>query len=230
MSVHIKLLILILTQSMLISSCDTSQPMTSNEMSVDNYRQLDFSLDHALPLDAHNEELNTYSMDQGILRSSGSLVHAFEWQVVELNQDPFQSFTPIHSPMDVTCDAEAHGVEEVSVGVWSYSIETDLCHWLTIGQPIIRPIQTGDVLQLKVWHFDLNATQRALAHVGVATKNEILIMEEEVIPQEARMIKAEATFTHDLQVGDWIYFHLDNHGANSWHLLEIELLIVEKSQ
>ena len=46
-----------------------------------------------------------------------------------------------------------------------------------------------------------------------------------MIPQEARMLKVEAVFTHDLKIGDWIYFHLDNHGANSWHVLEVKLLL-----
>ena len=86
------------------------------------------------------------------------------------------------------------------------------------------------LVKLKVWHFELNAPQRAVAHVGLATDHEILILEEEVIPQEGRMVKVDAVFTHDLQIGDWIYFHLDNHGANSWHVLEIKLLLDDESK
>ena len=166
-------------------------------------------------------------VDMNLRRIAGSLINAFDWELTSGEEDAFQILIPQEGLRDMSCDSAAHGLEEVTPGVWSYSIETDRCHWLTIKQGVKRAVKAGDRAQLKVWHFELTAPQQAIAHVGLATEYEHLMIEEEPIPQEGRMLKFEAEFTHDLSVGEWIYFHLDNHGANSWHLLEIKLLIAE---
>ena len=158
-------------------------------------------------------------------RSSGGLVNLFEWEWVQDQLDPFEPLIQRDDILESTCDGETHGIEEVSPGVWSYFVETDRCHWLTLRQKIRFPLYVGDQIQLKVWHFDLNAPQRAVAHLGLATEDETLIWVQEPIPQAGRMVKEEGVVTQDLSQGEWLYFHLDNHGANSWHLLEIKLVL-----
>ena len=177
--------------------------------------------------DSEMLDVGVPEVDMKLRRIAGSLINAFDWEPTSGEEEVFQTWISPEGLQDMSCDSAAHGVEEVSPGVWSYSIETDRCHWLTIKQGAKRSVNAGDRVQLKVWHFDLTAPQQAIAHVGLATEHERLFIEEEAIPQEGRMLKFEAEFTHDLSEGEWIYFHLDNHGANSWHLLEIKLLIAE---
>jgi hypothetical protein len=200
------------------TSSQTSSHAVSQRIDQGILEQIDMTLDQFIAVDTH-------ILDMTVVRSAGLLINSFDWQWTDTSEDPFYALITQDQSMNRLCDTNAHGVEEVSVGVWSYSIETNLCHWLTIKQEVLRPVLAGDRVKLKVWHFELNAPQRAVAHVGLATDHEVLIVEEEVIPQEGRMLKVDAVFTHDLLVGDWIYFHLDNHGANSWHVLEIKLLL-----
>ena len=167
------------------------------------------------------------STDYSHLRSSGSLANPFDWIPLRDAMDPFFSFFSDDASLNTSCLPEAHGIEEVSVGVWSYFIETEECHWLTLKQKLPFPLFVGDRIQLKIWHFDLNAPQRAVAHIGLSTDQENIIWVEEAIPQESRMIKEEGLISYDVLPGQWLYFHLDNHGANSWHLLEISLLLDE---
>lgn len=217
--IHMKLMMLTILFTSLVCSCYESSHTSSDvpqRIEQGMREQIDMTLDQSILVD-------TPMLDMMVIRSAGSLTNSFNWQSTDTNEDPFLILIAQDPNMNRICDTNAHGVEEVSVGVWSYSIETDLCHWLTIKQKVLRPVLAGDRVELKVWHFELNAAQRAVAHVGLATDHEVLIVEEEVIPQEGRMIKVEAVFTYDLLVGDWIYFHLDNHGANSWHVLEIKL-------
>ena len=190
---------------------------------------LNFSL---LGCQNHSEDENinlVKSIDYLDLRASRSLVNPFEWIPLLDEIDPFSPFFSDNEPLNKSCLPESHGVEEVSIGVWSYFIETEQCHWLTLKQKIRFPLFVGDRIQLKVWHFDLNAPQRAVAHIGLSTDYENIIWVEEAIPQESRMIKDEGLINHDVLPGQWIYFHLDNHGANSWHLLEIKLLLDEST-
>ena len=184
-------------------------------------------LDHPARLDMDFSSMAglSSSVDMQIERTSGSLIHPFDWQVALAEEDPFKFLVQPDDSRHLSCEQDAHGIEEVSPGMWSYSIETDRCHWLTIRQPTRRPIIAGDRVKFKVWHFELNAPQPAFAQIGLATEYEILTVAEEPIPSAGDMLKFEAVFTHDVPLGSWIYVHLDNHGANSWHIMEVTLLI-----
>ena len=204
----------IVVWSALLCTCHGQVDERSNGMGRGEHDLRDLSVDAALPRE-----------DMEVRRIAGSLINAFDWQSTSRDEDPFHALIPQDNMSDLSCESMAHGVEEVSPGVWSYSIETDRCHWLTIKQGSRRSIHAGDRVKLKVWHFELHAPQHAVAHVGLATNKEVLMIAEEVIPQEGRMLKLEAEFTRDLAIGEPIYFHVDNHGANSWHLLDIKLLV-----
>jgi hypothetical protein len=179
------------------------------------------------------EQLEPISLDQGpppidlgpraeeAPPPTGALINPFDWVATPTDEDPFMLSMELEPPEDMTCDPMAHKTEEVSPGVWSYSIETERCHWLTLQQSTALPIKAGDRLRMKVWHFELNAGAPANAHLGLATPYETLLIAEEPIPQPGGMVTLDALFTQDLPQGAPLYFHLDNHGANSWHLLEV---------
>ena len=82
-------------------------------------------------------------------RASGSLIHPFDWRVTPHDVDPFDELISSGEERDVQCEGDAHGVEEVSPGVWSYSVETERCHWITLQQPTRRAAGRGRVAMLQ---------------------------------------------------------------------------------
>lgn len=148
--------------------------------------------------------------------SGGALVNLFDWEVADA--DPFADTRP----EGADCDPEAHGTEELG-GFWVYSIETEACGWLTLRQPTAVAASPGDHIQVSVWHFALTAPEPATALVGLALADRVLVTMEEPIPAEGRLMLLDHIVETPVPAGTDLYFHLHNHGANSWHLVEVTI-------
>jgi len=149
---------------------------------------------------------------------SGPIVNAFEWRAVP---DGIAPFGP-PGPEQIPCGDLAIGPEEVS-GVWVYSVDTGACNWHTMVQPAAVAMTPGDRLELRVWHYQLLADSPATAHLGLAVDGEIWGVAEEPIPSMSRMVVVEMTVPTATPVGAEVAFRLDNHGVNSWHLVDLTL-------
>ena len=149
---------------------------------------------------------------------AGPLVYTSGWSTTEPLQDPFNEFRS----SQLVCGEDEHGAELLG-DVWAYSIQTGDCNWLTIEQPSMRTVHEGDLIRLELWHFFLSAPEPASARVGLATAEGILIEMMEPIPQPARLIELEFRAQKSITKNTPIYFHISNHGTNSWHLLNIHV-------
>ena len=150
--------------------------------------------------------------------AAGPLIYTLGWMSTEFQQDPFNEHWSDH----VTCGEDEHGAELLA-DIWAYSIQTGGCNWLTIEQPSLRAVRKGDIIRAEVWHFFLSAPEPATARVGLATADEVLIEVMEPIPQPARLIELEFRAQALIAENTPIYFHISNHGTNSWHLLNIQI-------
>ena len=151
-------------------------------------------------------------------RTVGPLTTLFDWTATEQQQDPFNEYWSDH----VRCNEDEHGLELLA-DLWVYSVQTGNCNWLTIEQPSLSPIYEGDLIRVEVWHFFLSALEPASARVGLATADGILIEMMERIPQPARLMELEFRAQTSIAENTPIYFHISNHGTNSWHLLDIQI-------
>jgi hypothetical protein len=147
---------------------------------------------------------------------TGPLVNAFDWQLAAASEDPFASL----QPETVSCSPESYGPEDLA-GIWVYSIDTRDCNWLTVKQKTTVGVAVGDTIRANVWHFELNAPEPAHALVGLASAEAIMDQVEEPIPQTGRLVQLNFLAQTPMPADSWLYFHLNNHGANSWHLVEI---------
>ena len=150
--------------------------------------------------------------------SEGPLVRSFGWSTTALPQDPFNDHWSDH----VRCGEDDHGAELLA-DIWAYSIQTGDCNWLTIEQPSLRAVHEGDIIRAEVWHFFLSAPEPATARVGLATADGVLVEMMEPIPQPARLIELEFKVQTYIAQDTPMYFHISNHGTNSWHLLNIQV-------
>jgi len=150
--------------------------------------------------------------------ASGAWVNPFDWALADPDSNPFADLRP----EGTECAAEAHGAEELA-GLWVYSIDTATCPWVTLRQPTALPAYPGDHIQASVWHFSLTAAAPATALVGFALAEGALMTAEEAIPGEARLLTLGHVVVEAIPTGTDLYFHLHNHGANSWHLVDVQL-------
>jgi len=143
------------------------------------------------------------------------LLDASAWVEADAEQDPFDD-----RPADVECSTLGWGVE----GTY-FEVQTDDCEYGTFYQPLTVDVPAGTELEMVYWHLDLWASEDAQGHIGLRTE-ETLIHEAYIeIPNGAEVYAVSLVAAADLSAGEPIYFHVHNHGYNSWSLGGLEALL-----
>ncbi len=137
------------------------------------------------------------------------------WQAADAQQDPLAE----HRPAAFECSALTGFYVEDDV----LEIDTGRCSYVTLQQPLAAAVQTGDVVLLDIVHFDLTAPEPAEAHLALLLGGQTLWQDEIVIPSPANRIQVELSITQAHAEQTPVYFHLHNHGQNTWRLMGIWL-------
>ena len=145
----------------------------------------------------------------------GSLVAHDSWEIALAEDDPWSD-----RPEGVVCPDDAHmpellGAEPV------FSVDTGGCTYITARQPALRDVAKGETIVARVWHFALNAGESAEAHVALRIGDSSVLDQTVPIPSEGGLIARSDVALQAFAAGTPIFFHLHNHGDNSWSLVEL---------
>lgn len=138
----------------------------------------------------------------------GPLLDPNAWTIVEAADDPFDD-----RPADVDCRVGGFGPE---AGI--FEVETDICPYLTAVQPLPADIPAGAKLTTVVWHLALFAEAPARGHVAVQVADTLVFETAPPIPGPEGVYPVEWIAPEPLPAGTPVYFHVHNHGYNSWRL------------
>ena len=141
------------------------------------------------------------------------LILTMAWQPVPAAQDPLAG----HRPAEVSCP----------LGGWLYEpqgleINTARCNYAMFGQPARVAIVPGARVVASLYHFDLIADEPATAHVALLLGDHLVWEKEVAIPGKANAYTIDVTLPFAVEAGTPVYFHLHNHGQNTWTLGAIE--------
>ncbi|MCB9643804.1 MAG: hypothetical protein H6728_12085 [Myxococcales bacterium] len=98
-------------------------------------------------------------------------------------------------------------------------LDTEICNFITLEQPMLASIKKGDTLKLGLWHVQLysdNDTEAVVTMYGGDTE---IWTKTIAIPARANYYEPSFAATADIPKGSKLSFHLHNHGLNSWYLL-----------
>ena len=142
------------------------------------------------------------------------LVVAMAWQPVSAADDPLAE----HRPATVTCP----------LGGWLYEpqgleVNTLMCNYGMFGQPSRAAIVPGARVVASLYHFDLVAEEPATAHAAIMVGEHVVWEQEIEIPGKANAYAIDVPVDFAADVGTPVYFHLHNHGQNTWTLGAIEV-------
>ncbi|HTU58672.1 MAG TPA: hypothetical protein VMF89_09565 [Polyangiales bacterium] len=137
------------------------------------------------------------------------------WQIVDAGADPFDD-----RPAVIDCST-AGVVPELLSEERVLGVDTGWCNYLTAFQPTQRAVQPGEVIKVRLWHFELSAPEPAEAHAALQIGALRVLDERIAIPQAGGLIVKQVTVEQALPAGSPAHFHLHNHGANSWALVEV---------
>lgn len=145
------------------------------------------------------------------------LLPAAAWQPVEGGDHPFGP-----GPEGEECPPTAYGAES-----GFFEVETDRCAWAIFSQPLASAAQAGEPIEFVAWHLDLWAQVEAEARVVLQIGDEVLWDETFAIPGPEGIEKFEQALTADHPAGEAAWWHIGNHGYNSWRLGDVEVVAPE---
>lgn len=161
------------------------------------------------------DEVPDVSVDAAVAESwAGEVVLApiEGWQPVAAADDPFDD-----RPGEVVCPEHGYGTE-----VTLFEVETEVCHYATFAQPTPVALRAGDIVRTTAWHLTLWAPEPAEAHVAFRLGDGPEWARRIAIPSAEAAYAIELVVDADVPAGTPLYFHVHNHGVNSYRLLEVE--------
>lgn len=151
-------------------------------------------------------------------RAPAALVKPEAWVWTEASEDPSGD-----RPASVSCDEDAWYPEAIGLDE-SLAVDTLDCDYLAVHQPLLADVLEGDGLFVRLWHYELSAPEPTSAHWALHVGDALLYEETLDIPAESGMSAPEWTAERDYAAGEAVYFHLHNHGANSYNLIELSVI------
>jgi len=127
---------------------------------------------------------------------------------------------PFGEQGDRPCDPLGYGLEDLA-GTPSFQVKTGVCDWATVYQPTEVEVKRRDRFEIRLFHDALIGPANTFATVGVSVEDEIVWQEQVAIPADSAFLLPELELKRELPVGTVLLFHVDNHGANSYHLIDI---------
>jgi hypothetical protein len=143
-----------------------------------------------------------------------ALVTPMAWTQVAAADDPLAD----HRPAAVMCPLGAWVFEEQGL-----EVSTATCNYGMFTQPSLVDVAAGARLTASVYHFDLVAEEPATAHVALLIGEAVIWEEDIAIPGPANAFTIDLPAASAWPKGTPVYFHLHNHGQNTWTVGAIEV-------
>ena len=135
------------------------------------------------------------------------------WSYVLPELDPLYAHDDTAEP----CPSVGYGAEN-----GFFEVETDYCAIATFRQAITGAVSKGEVLHFVVWNLDLWAPEPYDAQRLLRMGSTELWSDVVRVPGNEDVSEIEVVVSEDMPAGTEAWFHLRNHGVNSWRLGDVE--------
>jgi hypothetical protein len=142
------------------------------------------------------------------------LTQAESWAPADPAGDPFAA----EAVGRVRCTSAAFRPE----ATW-LELTTTTCNYVTFVYAFASDVPAGSVVRGELAWATLAAVEPAIATLAFATQSDLLWSHEVPIPSLADLVQVEFELPEPLAEGSALYFHVRNHGYNSWQLSPLTL-------
>ncbi|MCB9638110.1 MAG: hypothetical protein H6727_04285 [Myxococcales bacterium] len=147
------------------------------------------------------------------------LIDAKAWTLTPTSEDPYTS----RRPDKVTCPPEVGYGFELFNEEPSFQVITGECNYITVQQTLRRSLRKDDQLHLRLWYFSLSSFDATEAFASIRIGEHEIWSKTLPLPARSNLEYPTLPIPQDIPASTQIFFHVDNHGANSWHLLELSI-------
>lgn len=152
------------------------------------------------------------------------LVDHTAWQPLPPSEDPLFALRD----GNVVCPATEWGLEDdfdpsltpAPDAPPVLEVHTEICNYLTLAQPSLYSIRRGDTVRARVWH-NLLDKDLPSGTIAIAIDGEIAWEQEVSLRSAAEAFEPSWTADREHPVGAPIWFHVRNHGKNSYKTDEL---------
>ena len=136
------------------------------------------------------------------------------WEAVTGEDDPFDGTVAAARP----CGSADYEVEPDL-----FEVQTDACNYVTLVQASQCDLVAGQAVNLAIWHNSLGDQSETMGQIVVMVAGEVITTIDVAIPSPATNHTMDWSAGRDIAQGTPVYFHMNNHGSNSyrigdWHL------------
>jgi hypothetical protein len=142
------------------------------------------------------------------------LTKAADWAIAEPAGDPFSA----HATERLLCSTAALRDE----GGW-IEVNTTTCNYSTLVAHFSIGASAGSHITGEVAWATLAAIDPAVATLALALGEQVLWSHEVAIPGEANLVSVDFALPERVAAGSALFFHVRNHGYNSWQLSPLTL-------
>lgn len=136
------------------------------------------------------------------------------WELVSLSEDPYRA----HSASRIPCGSLA-----VTPGQGGVEVSTETCNYATLVHRTMRPMHKGQQLVGELSWLSLASLEPTAGTLALRLGEHELWSLEVEIPTGARIVSVSVAILRDTAAGSDLYFHVRNHGYNSWHMGRLDL-------
>jgi len=146
------------------------------------------------------------------------LVDNYEWKLVPNAEDPFYAGNEQKAQECSTLDITT---EEYPEGPW-FEVDTKGCAYMTAKSPLTGPIPEGATIQLRIWRFTISVAEGPFElKLAIGDDAEVIFERTIDAPNKAsELIHDTWTSEKAWPEGTPVYWHLSNHGENTWGMIE----------
>lgn len=153
--------------------------------------------------------------EPAVTGSPRALIDHDKWRVATPKDDPWVEFRP----PDIACPEGSRQPEDFA-GTYAYGIITSRCPYTTLVQETLADACKGESLYIWLWNYALTAPENSTAMLGVELGGTRWSVTRP-IPGPAALVAEEVILEDDVPRGSPIFFHVRNHGSNSYELLDL---------
>ena len=135
-----------------------------------------------------------------------------EGWALSTGDDPFAA----GRPEDADCSPAAYGEEN-----GFFELESDGCAYAVFTQPLQAAMPAAEPLRFVAWHLALWAEDPATARVVLQVEDEVLWEASFPVPGPAEVQDLELSPARAHPKGAPAFWHVQNHGYNSWRLGDV---------
>lgn len=140
--------------------------------------------------------------------------------------DPFWPQDSAAAAAIKPCPPEGIEVELEDIDSW-VEVDTTSCGWATMSQPALVGAQPGDKLRIRVWRWkilDGDGGYSLHIHLGAPDALELIWAESLDVPGKSGLWVGTYGVKAPIAPGTPVWWHVQNHGINTWNLIEIARL------